>query len=216
MSLTTPDPQKSVLITIDVQVDFTMPGAPAEIAGTAAAVPNMLRLVKAFRAANRPIAHMVRLYKPDGSNVDLCRRDLAANAWNVATPGGDGSQIIAELTPPGTILDHSTLLNGHPQRLGENEWAFYKPRWGAFYQTSLEAMLGMWDVNTAVFCGCNFPNCPRTSIYQASERDLRVMVISDALSGLYDQGRRELENIGVVVTDTDLCLNWLRDPSLLL
>src|SRR4051812_22747911 len=108
MSLITPDPSKSLLLTIDVQCDFTNRGAPAEIPGTAAAIPNMVGLVEAFRAAGRPIAHMVRLYKPDGSNVDLCRRDLAASGWNVAAPGAEGSQIISELTPPGTTLDHST------------------------------------------------------------------------------------------------------------
>lgn len=210
MSLTAPDPAKSVLITIDVQSDFTNPGAPAEIAGTAAAVPNIVRLVKAFRAAGKPIAHMVRLYESDGSNVDLCRRERAAQGWGVATPGGDGSQLVAELTPPGTRLDHPTLLNGHPQRIGENEWAFYKPRWGAFYQTALESMLSLWGVNTAVFCGCNFPNCPRTSIYEASERDFRIMLVADAMSGVYDQGRRELENIGVEIATTDACLSWLQ------
>jgi hypothetical protein len=48
-----------------------------------------------------------------------------------------------------------------------------------------------------VFAGCNFPNCPRTSIYEASERDFRVVVARDALSGLYERGERELEGIGV-------------------
>jgi nicotinamidase-related amidase len=86
---------------------------------------------------------------------------------------------------------------------------FYKPRWGAFYKTALEAMIELWGVNTLVVCGCNFPNCPRTSIYEASERDLRVMVVSDALSGLYEQGRKELEDIGVVVSDTKNCMHWL-------
>ena len=202
MSLTSPDPSKSLLLTIDVQCDFTLPGAPAEIAGTHAAVPNMVRLVEAFRAAKRPIAHMVRLYKSDGSNVDLCRRELAASGWGVATPGAKGSEIVSELTPPGSALDHQTLLNGHPQRIGEDEW-------GAFYQTPLEAMISLWGVNTVVVCGCNFPNCPRTSIYEASERDLRVMVVGDALSGLYERGRTELENIGVVMANTDECMQWL-------
>lgn len=48
MSLTTPDAAKSLLLTIDVQCDFTLPGAPAEIAGTYAAVPNMARLISAM------------------------------------------------------------------------------------------------------------------------------------------------------------------------
>lgn len=210
MSPTTPNPKKSLLLTIDVQRDFTLPGAPAEIAGTAAAVPNMARLIEGFRAAGRPIAHMVRLYLSDGSNVDACRRERVAAGWSAVRPESEGSQIVAELTPPETRLDVSTLLNGHPQKIGESEWVFYKPRWGAFYQTSLDAMLAMWGVDTIVFCGCNFPNCPRTSVYEASERDLRVMLVDDAMSGVYEQGRREMENIGVVVARTDQCLEWLR------
>jgi nicotinamidase-related amidase len=209
MSLITPDPSKSLLLTIDVQMDFTMPGAPAEIPGTEAVVPNMARLLHAFRAAGRPIAHMVRLYKGDGSNVDLCRREQVAAGWDAVRPGSPGSQLMPELVPAGTELDAPTLLNGHPQRVGDDEWIFYKPRWGAFFQTALEAMLPAWGVNTIVVCGCNFPNCPRTSIYEASERDLRVMLVDDAMSGVYEQGRKELENIGVTVSTTDDCLRWL-------
>jgi hypothetical protein len=28
-------------------------------------------------------------------------------------------------------------------------------------------------VNTVVVCVCNFPNCPRTTIYEASEREMK-------------------------------------------
>ena len=46
-------------------------------------------------------------------------------------------------------------------------------------------------------------NCPRTSIYEASERDFRIVVIEDALSGFDDRARTELESIGVRVLDTE-------------
>ncbi len=207
MSLTTPDPRRSLLLTIDVQVDFTAPGAPAEIEGTAAAVSNMVRLIEAFRAARRPVVHMVRLYKDDGSNVDLCRREKVRGGWAVARPGSAGAELVAEFGAP--PLDAELLFRGEAQKLQAGEWALYKPRWGAFYQTTLEPMISWLGVNTVVVCGCNFPNCPRTSIYEASERDLRVMAVEDALSGIYEQGRRELENIGAVVADTETCLQWL-------
>jgi nicotinamidase-related amidase len=210
MSLTTPNPARSALVIIYVQNDFTLPGAPAEIPGTVAVVSKIARLLHAFRAAKRPIAHLVRLYNRDGSNVDLCRREQIAAGARIAIPNTSGAQIVSELVPADTVLDAPTLLNGHPQWIGENEWVFYKPRWGAFYQTSLELMLKDWGVDTLVFCGCNFPNCPRTSIYEASDRDLRVMLVDDATSGVYDQGRRELQSISVSVTSTEECLTWLR------
>jgi nicotinamidase-related amidase len=52
-------------------------------------------------------------------------------------------------------------------------------------------------VTSLAFAGCNFPNCPRTSIYEASERDFRIVLVEDAISGLYDRGRDEMKNIGV-------------------
>ncbi|TFG75974.1 MAG: isochorismatase family protein, partial [Thermodesulfobacteriales bacterium] len=64
-------------------------------------------------------------------------------------------------------------------------------------------------VNTLVFCGCNFPNCPRTSIYEASERDLKIILAKDAISQVYDQGLSELENIGVFTMSTQECVDWL-------
>ena len=68
---------------------------------------------------------------------------------------------------------------------------------GAFYRTPLEEHLCGLRVNTVVVCGCNFPNCPRATIYEASERDLRAVIVADATSGLYERGLQELENIGV-------------------
>ena len=82
----------------------------------------------------------------------------------------------------------------------------YKPRWGAFFQTPLEKHLKRVGVDTLVFCGCNFPNCPRTSIYEASERDFRLILIEDAVSGLYDKGAEEMRKIGVVVMTTETLL----------
>ncbi len=63
--------------------------------------------------------------------------------------------------------------------------------------------------DTIVFIGCNFPNCPRTSIYEASERDFRIMLVSDAVSGLDDQGIKECRAIGVDVRDLSATLTWL-------
>jgi len=204
---TTPDPSRCALLTIDVQNDFTLPGAPAEIPGTYAAVPNMVRLCEAFRAAQRPIVHMVRLYRADGSNVDACRRGAVEQGWSVARPGSTGADPVAELNA--APLDAERLLRSELQQVRNLEWIIYKPRWGAFYQTTLERLLKELDVNTLAVCGCNFPNCPRATIYEASERDLRVMLVHDALSGVYDQGRRELLNIGVHIASAAECLAWL-------
>ena len=97
--------------------------------------------------------------------------------------------------------------------LSSNEWALYKPRWGAFYGTHLEGILHSMGIDTLVVCGCNFPNCPRATIYEASERDFRIVVTADAISGLYHRGKEELSDIGVTVFTTDECLAWIAEVS---
>jgi nicotinamidase-related amidase len=207
---TMPDPACSALITIDVQNDFTLPNAPACIPGTSAVIPMMKSTLEIYRKLHLPIIHVVRLYKPDGSNVDACRRTLIERGAPIARPSSDGAEIVADLNLGQSIkLDAGTLLKGDPQTVSANEWVLYKPRWSAFYQTQLEAMLGRLGVNTVVIIGCNFPNCPRSTIYDASNRDYRVVVVTDAISGLYDRGLKELQGIGVAIMTSEQIGRWL-------
>jgi nicotinamidase-related amidase len=200
MSYTKPNWNTSALITIDTQNDFTLPGAPAQIEGTYEILPNMRTVLQAYREKCLPIVHVVRLYKEDGSNVDLCRREAIENGAKVVAPYTAGAELAEEIRPDGyPSLDAAKLLSGELQSIGENEWVMYKPRWGAFYQTDLEKFLRERNIDTVVFTGCNFPNCPRTSIYQASERDFRVVMVADAMSQVYDRGIQELNRIGVHV-----------------
>lgn len=62
--------------------------------------------------------------------------------------------------------------------------------------------LKKFNVNTLIFTGYNFPNRLRTLIYEAIERDYRIILVSDALSGLYDRGKKDMENIGVLLYNT--------------
>ena len=76
---TTPVAARAALLTIDVQRDFAERGAPFEIPGTADLVPRMQELVAAFREAERPVIHVVRLYRRDGS-----KSNLKGLPWTVA------------------------------------------------------------------------------------------------------------------------------------
>ena len=206
----TPDREHSALLIVDVQRDFTLMGAIAEIPGTLQAVQYIQRLVQVYRERDYPIIHIIRLYHADGSNVDLCRRRSIENGKQVVIPGSDGAEPMDELKPSSDIrLDSTLLLSGHLQQIGTMEWIMYKPRWGAFYNTLLEKHLHDLGANTVVVCGCIFPNCPRITIYEASERDFRIILAKDATSLIYDIGLQELQNIGVSSMNTDQCIAWL-------
>ena len=207
---TTPVPERSVLLTIDVQQDFTAPGAVAEIAGTHDRLPVMRRMLDAYRRQHLPIVHVLRLYLRDGTNVDLCRRAAIENGNAVVLPGSAGAELAEPLKPASdTHVDATLLLANQLQLLADYEWAMYKPRWDAFYGTPLESHLRSLGVNTIVVVGCNFPNCPRATVYGASARDFRVALIADAVSGVYDQGLRELNGIGVSTPIADQYLSLL-------
>lgn len=194
----------SALITIDTQNDFTLDNAPAQIAGTKEVIPNMVRLLDFYRKKGLPIIHVIRLYLTDGSNVDICRRQVIEEGKEIAAPQSEGAELVSDLKPDLSIkLNADELLSGEVQRIGSNEFIMYKPRWGAFYGTRLEEFLKERKLDTLVFSGCNYPNCPRTSIYEASERDFRIVLAKDAISQLYPKGEEEMKNIGVRLLETD-------------
>ncbi len=179
---TTPELDRSALVVIDTQVDFCDRGA-SPVAGTTDVLPAIGELLAAYRRAGRPVVHVVRLY--DGDDVDLPRRSAIAAGAPIVVPGSPGSQIVPELLPdPLAQLDSAALLAGNLQNLAPGEWAMWKPRWNAFHRTPLDRLLQELDVTTVVLAGCNYPNCPRAAVYGASERDYRVLLVNDAISGV--------------------------------
>jgi nicotinamidase-related amidase len=210
---TSADLKNAALLTIDVQNDFTLLNSPFAITGTFEIVPKMSQVLHAFRSVHKPIIHVIRIYNTDGSNVDLCRRSAVAELGKkLVIAGTQGAELVDEFKPSSfkVMLDTELLLKGKLQQIATNEWIMYKPRWGAFYATPLERHLRKLKIDTVVICGCNFPNCPRTTVYEASERDFRVVLISDATSNVYERGLHELDNIGVELMTSDECIATLR------
>jgi len=192
----------AALITIDMQRDFLSDGAYG-LAGTSEVMPQLQGLTTAFRAAARPIVHIVRLYPGDGKDVDRVRRTLIESGADFVRPGSPGRLLAPGLAPPGAPdLDDTLLLSGKPQPLAPHEYALYKPRWGAFYRTPLAELLAGYGVGTLVYAGCNLPNCPRASIIESHERDFRVVLAADAVSQATDQGLHEIAGLGTVLLAT--------------
>jgi nicotinamidase-related amidase len=170
----------------------------------------MVRLVEGFRQRGRPIVHVVRLYRCDGSNVELCNRASIEEGQRIVMPGTLGAELVDGLKPDQQQrLDCIQLLEGKLQELGRHEWIMYKPRWSAFYQTQLEEHLRRLGVTTLVVSGCNFPNGPLATVYAASNRDFRIVLATDAVSGANDVALAELARIGVYLMTSDQCLAWL-------
>ncbi|UOR02462.1 cysteine hydrolase [Leucobacter allii] len=191
---------KAALVVIDLQRDF-LDGGASPISGTSEVVPGVARLTAAFRQAGRPIAHVIRFYKPGESDVDLPRRAIIEAGARIVAPGSMGADIPEDVLPGPVKLDAAQLLSGQAQTIGPREKVFYKPRWSAFYRTSLEAWLVAEGCDTIVVAGCNLPNCPRATLFDASERDFRTVLAFDAVSQVTPERLADLDAIGVRLVD---------------
>ncbi|WP_037603655.1 cysteine hydrolase family protein [Streptacidiphilus rugosus] len=204
---TRPHWARSALLVIDVQRDFVAGGA-MPVPGTDEILPALAELVDAYRAAGRPVVHVVRLYEPGGDDVDLPRRAAVQQGGRLAAPGSTGSELV-----PAVLGDHrpapldpASLLTGAPQPLGAREFVLYKPRWSAFHRTRLEELLREHGVDTVVVAGCNLPNCPRATLFDASARDLRTVLVTDAVSQWSRERGEDLGRIGVrQATTAEVC-----------
>jgi nicotinamidase-related amidase len=205
---TAPHWEAAALVVIDLQQDFLDDGA-SPIRGTTAVVPNVAAVADAFRLAGLPIAHVVRLYSPGGSDVDLPRRRVIEEGSRIVAPDSDGAQIAAGVAPNSVCLDAPLLLSGAMQHVGDREVVLFKPRWSAFHRTGLQKWLEQQGCDTVVVAGCNLPNCPRATLFDASERDLRAVLVTDAVSQTSDERLADLERIGVHLYRTETVIRML-------
>jgi nicotinamidase-related amidase len=205
-----PEKGKAALLTISAQRDFGRPDSPICARGIDRALPAMVRLVESFRRQSVPIFHSIRLYRPDGSNVEPCRRTAVEEGLRIFMPGSFGAELIDALKPdPEVRLDPEVLLAGDVQDIGPNEFVFYRPRWGAFHNTPLEAELKSRGITTVVICGFSFSTGTRATVYEASARDFRIVVVPDAICSGSDAAMAELGRLGVYLMQSDSCCPWI-------
>lgn len=198
----------SALAIIDVQTDFV--SGPTAIPGTADVVPALAALAEAYRAAGRPIVHVVRSYRASESDVDLVRRAAIEAGDAPVQPGTEGAEIVRPLLRAAVRCDWEALRRGEFQRIGPGESIMYKPRWSAFHRTSLDERLRAAAVDTLVVAGCNLPNCPRATLFDASERDYRTVLVTDATSQTTPERLADLTLIGVRLESVDAVAAALR------
>lgn len=211
---TAPERGSAALLTINAQRDFTQQGSPLRACGVNGALPALEGLVKGFRERGVPIVHAVRLYRPDGTNVDSFRRQAVEEGLRVLMPGTFGAELVEAVKPERAVrLDAPSLLGGGFQEIAPREWAVYKPRWGAFHGTRLDRHLKQLGVTTLVVCGFNFATSGRATLYEAGARDFRIILVPDAVSGASNESIAELGRIGVYLMNAETCLDWIRSPK---
>jgi nicotinamidase-related amidase len=175
---------KPALLIIDMQNDFVLEGKTLKVAGAQDVIPKIQAVLAEFRKRSLPVFHVLRVHRPDGSDVEITRKELFAKS-PFAVEGTPGAMVINALSPrPG-------------------EYVLTKTRMSAFIGTELDLMLRTLQVSTLYVCGIQTPNCIRTTVFDGIAYNYPVVLIDDATGAssedVHRANIRDMQNIGVRV-----------------
>jgi nicotinamidase-related amidase len=175
------------LLIIDMQNDFVLDGEPLRVAQARALIPKILEILERFRAGNKPVFHILRVHRSDGSDVEVPRQDLFKK-HPFAVEGTRGAQVVDELMPEA------------------GEYEIHKTRMSAFIGTELDLMLRNLGITDLVVTGIQTPNCIRTTVFDAFAYNYQVTLVEDAVGAKSDAIHHanvlDMENIGVRILKT--------------
>lgn len=178
---------KAALLIIDMQNDFVLENSPHRVVGARTVVPKIQAVLAEFRNRALPVFHIVRVHRPDGSDVEIIRQEKFRNQ-PFAVAGTHGAAVIDELAP----------------RSGE--YVIEKIRMSAFIGTELDLMLRTLGITTVFVTGIQTPNCIRTTVFDAIAYNYPVVLVDDAVGAASEEVHRanvrDMENIGVRIGKT--------------
>ncbi len=180
---------KPALVIVDAQNDSCLPGAPFEVRGASGVLPNIRRLLDAFRKHGLPVVHALREYRADGADIEITRRDRFVRAGGAFVPGTRGHAPADGLEPaPG-------------------ETVVPRQRWSAFHKTDLEGALLAAEVEIVVLAGMDTVGSIRCTAFDALACDFEVVVASDATASgdaeAHKANLRDMEAYGIEVSSAD-------------
>lgn len=163
------EPEKTVLLMIDMQKAFVEPGAALCIKGAKATVPACEAALKDARELGIKIIWIKREYSEDGRDIEAPRRAALEERGitGVLAPGSTGINSVEE-------ADGLTRLDG--------EDVMIKPRWSAFFGTNLNSVLRANEIENVVLAGTTTPNCIRTTCFDAIAYDYRTIILARCTS----------------------------------
>jgi nicotinamidase-related amidase len=156
------------LLVIDMLEDFFSDDPLAERRAELARSIN--ELVRAFREHGSPVVWVRQEFSPDLNDafLDMRRRNV-----RVTIAGTEGAEILPE-------LDRA-----------DRDAVVVKKRYSAFFGTPLEDLLRDIGTDLLVVAGVNTHACVRTTVIDAYQRDLVVVLAEDSVAS-YDAEHHEV------------------------
>jgi nicotinamidase-related amidase len=210
-----PEIARAALIIVDMQNDFVHPdGGFAQLAREQPelkidmpflmdTVPQVRRLVAAFRKSGRPVVHVATWLKSNYSDAQFpywraMRGEHSGNRTFI-TEGTWGAKIVEELAPE------------------DGEHIVVKKGFGGFSNTPLDTILRNMNVNTCVLTGVTTCVCVSTTVRGGNEHNYNMVIVSDGVAEVHrdthDAELKTMQRIFADVKTTDevmAMLNSLR------
>ncbi|MEZ2419013.1 cysteine hydrolase family protein [Luteibacter sp. RCC_6_2] len=178
---------------IDMQVDFF--AHPRLASRRAELVSRTNSLVAITRAAGCPVIWIRQEFSPDLSDASL---EVRRNQTKVVIRGTPGAAILPELDQ--RDIDYLILKN----------------RYSAFFRTPLDELLERLECDQLVIAGVNTHACIRTTVVDAYQRDLDVILAKDCIDSLdaehHENAWRYMDGKLGRGMDNQQLQSWLEGP----
>jgi len=158
-------PSKVALMVVDMQEFFLDPASPSFTCGGLAILPNLRRLIDAFRLAGRPVIYTRHVHHPD-------HIDSGILGWwwkGMCVEGTPESEVHHQISPL------------------PSEKVIIKHRYSAFYNTDLETILRCQGIEELVITGVMTNMCCESTARDAYYRDYRVFFLADATGSITEE-----------------------------
>lgn len=197
-------PERAALLVIDMQNAFCHPEGTLGISGVpiepaVATIEPVRRLVKSFSGAGLPVVWTKQVHLDnDASRAGKVLPSHTQKRARVSALSGSwDAAIVNELAD---LADDPTFV-------------VTKHRFGAFYQTRLEALLGMLGVRALFVVGVTANACVETTLREAYLRDYDVVAVTDAIAAVRPEWTESAQAVwqhylGVLAT-TDDVVGWV-------
>ena len=172
------DSGSAALLVIDMQNAFchpegTLGDSGVDVSPVQEVYGPLGELIGAFKGAGIPVIWTVQAHlQPDhGREQKRLPSHTERRSRVAALAGSWDAQIVEELAD---LADDSTMV-------------VRKHRFGAFYETRLEALLRMLGVRTLFITGVTLNACVETTVREAYLRDYDVVAVTDCIAGVRPQ-----------------------------
>jgi ureidoacrylate peracid hydrolase len=157
--------EKAALLVVDMQNFFLDPSSPTYTCGGLAILPNLKKVIHAFRQTGRNVIFTRHVHHPD-------RLDAGIMGWwweGMCLEGSPESEIHQDISPE------------------SNEKVIFKHRYSAFYNTDLETVLRCLQVEDIVIAGIMTNMCCESTTRDAYYRDYRVFFLADGTGSITEE-----------------------------